>query len=115
MTYSGTYKFRRFLGKTAIIAVVFSMSQYVFAIDGTLGGGKNTSKSTFSTLKKDLNLSLKSGYTFNGNKTLGSSKSQKGMLNSVISYHKGNITYYMPYKNKPILQKFKTPSASVIR
>lgn len=103
------------MGKTAIVTMVFSMSQYVFAIDGTLSGGSK-SKSTFSTIKKDLNLSLKSGYSFHGNKNFGFHKSQKsGMFNTVISYQKGNITYYMPSKNKPLLQKFKTPSAPVIR
>lgn len=108
-------KTKRIWGKTAIVAVVFAMSQYVFAIDGTLGGGKGKSNSTFSTLKKDLNISLKSGYSFGNNKTYGAHRNQKGMLNSVISYQKGNITYYVPMKNKPVLQKFKTPSAPVIR
>lgn len=114
MNLSSSSKMQRIWGKAAIVAVVFAMSQYVFAIDGTLGGGKGKT-STFSTLKKDLNISLKSGYSFGNNKTYGSSRNQKGMLNSVISYQKGNITYYVPMKNKPVLQKFKTPSAPVIR
>jgi hypothetical protein len=113
MNLTRKHIFGRFWGKAAIAAVVFSISQYVFAIDGTLGGGVK-SKSTFSTLKKDLTLSLKSGYSFNGNKSFNS-RSQRGMFNSVVSYQKGNVTYYLPYKNKPVLQKFKTPSAPVIR
>lgn len=113
MNFSAKHMTARFWGKVAIVAVVFSMSQYVFAIDGTLGGGVK-SKSTFSTLKKDLTLSLNSGYAFNGNKSFNS-RNHRGMLNSVVSYQKGNITYYLPYKNKPVLQKFRTPSAPVIR
>ena len=97
---------------------IFGMTQYVFAVDGTLnGGGRSKSKnSTFSSIKKDLNISLKSGYNFNGNKSFGFQKKGKvSMFNSMVSYQKGNVTYYMPYHNKPILQKFKTPSAPVIR
>jgi hypothetical protein len=113
MNLTCKHSFTRFWGKAAIVAVVFSMSQYVFAIDGTLGGGVK-SKSTFSTIKKDLTLSLKSGYAFNSNKSFNT-RNHRGMYNSVVSYQKGNVTYYLPYKNKPILQKFRTPSAPVIR
>jgi hypothetical protein len=113
MNFPAKHMTARFWGKAAIVAVVFSMSQYVFAIDGTLGGSVK-SKSTFSTLKKDLTLSLKSGFSFNGNKSYNT-RNQRGMFNSVISYQKGNVTYYLPYKNKPVLQKFRTPAPAVIR
>ncbi len=116
MNQSGTYIIRRSLGKIlAAAALVLISHAVVFAIDGTLGGGKSGSKSTFSTLKKDLNISLKSGYAFGNNKSFRFSKQQPGMFNSVITYNKGNITYYVPMKNKPMLQKFRTPSAPVIR
>lgn len=108
----------KFFRKTLVMLAVFGMTQYVFAVDGTLiDGGKAKSSSTFSSIKKDMNLSLKSGFHFNSNKSLGISKSGKkgAMLNTVISYQKGNVTYYLPYRSKPILQKFKTPSAPVIR
>lgn len=116
MRESATYPFRRFLGKVlTVTAVVLLSNAVVFAIDGTLGGGKSASRSTFSTLKKDLNISLKSGYSFGNNKSFGFSRQQPGMFNSVVTYNKGNITYYVPMKNKPMLQKFRTPSAPVIR
>jgi hypothetical protein len=116
MNHAGLHITRRFLGKMLTVSAVIMLSHVVvFAIDGTLGGGKSGSKSTYSTLKKDLNISLKSGYSFGNNKSFGFSRQQPGMFNSVITYSKGNITYYVPMKNKPMLQKFRTPAAPVIR
>lgn len=88
---------------------------YVFAIDGNYNIGGKNKKSTFSTVKKDLKVTLGSGYTFHQNKNLPLSKSQKGVFNNVISYQKGNVTYYMPYKSKPVLGKFKTPVPPQVR
>lgn len=88
---------------------------FVFAIDGNYNiGGKNR-KSTLATVKKDLKLTLGSGYTFHQNRNIPVQKAQKGVFNNVISYQKGNITYYMPYKSKPILGKFKTPTPPPVR
>lgn len=98
----------------AVILAFFSASTYVFAIDGTLGN--KSGKSTFSTISKDLKISLKSGYTFHQNKSFGFQQSGKqGMFHSMMTYQKGNITYFLPMRSKPILNKFKTPSAPVIR
>jgi hypothetical protein len=109
-------KYLSFIRKTLVVMAIFGLTQYVFAIDGTLNGGGKSRKSTFSNIKKDLNLSLKSSYSFNGNKSFGFDKKGKiSMFNTVVSYQKGNVTYYLPYKNKPVLQKFKTPAAPVIR
>jgi hypothetical protein len=116
MKQPGAHTIRQILGKMLTVSAVIMLSHVVvFAIDGTLGGGKSGSKSTFSTLKKDLNISLKSGYAFGNNKSYGFSRQQPGMFNSVVTYNKGNITYYVPMKNKPMIQKFRTPSAPVIR
>ena len=107
----------RLVRKTLVAVAVFGITQYVFAVDGTLnGGGSKSERSSFSSIKKDMNFSLKSGFAFNGNKSIALHKSGKtGIFNNIISYQKGNVTYYMPYRSKPILQKFKTPSAPVIR
>ena len=112
------FKYFSFIRKTLVVMAIFGLNQFVFAVDGTMNGGGKSKKSstTFSNIKKDLNLSLKSGYSFNGNKSFGFDKKGKiSMFNTVVSYQKGNVTYYLPYKNKPVLQKFKTPSAPVIR
>ena len=112
------FKSIRVFRKIMVVLTIFGMTQYVFAVDGTLnGGGKSKAKSsTFSNIKKDLNISLKSGYNFSNNKSFGFQKRGKiSMFNSMVSYQKGNVTYFFPSRNKPILPKFKTPSAPVIR
>lgn len=99
----------------AFALFLLAATGYVFAIDGNYNiGGKNR-KSTLATVKKDLKLTLGSGYTFHQNRNIPVPKSQKGVFNNVISYQKGNITYYMPYKSKPILGKFKTPVPPQVR
>jgi hypothetical protein len=108
----------QFIRKTLVVLAIFGLTQYVFAVDGTMNGGgnKKAKNSTFSNIKKDLNISLRAGYNFNNNKSFGFQKSGKtAMFNSMVSYQKGNVTYFFPLRNKPVLQKFKTPSAPVIR
>ena len=103
-----------FAKKITIIFLVVGLAQGVFAVDGTMNGG-GSKKSSFSTIKKDLNLSLRSGFNIS-NKSFGYKKSNKAMMfNSVMSFQKGNVTYFLPYKNRTILQKFKTPVAPSIR
>jgi len=107
----------QFIRKTLVVLAIFGLTQYVFAVDGTMNGGgnKKAKNSTFSNIKKDLNISLRSGYNIN-NKSFGFQKIGKtAMFNSMVTYQKGNVTYFFPSRNKPVLQKFKTPSAPVIR
>jgi hypothetical protein len=101
--------------KILIFIGVMVIGQVVFAVDGVLtnGGGKSTK--TFSTIKKDLQFSLKSGYTLHAVHSTKGKGIRQGMYNTVVSYQKGNVTYYLPYKSKPVLSRFKTPAAPVIR
>lgn len=92
----------------ALLAVLV-LSHAVFAVDGIVVKSKS-SKASFSNMKKNLTLNLNAGFTYNSNRSFGFRKTGKeNMFNSVIAYQKGNITYMLPYKNKSILQKFKTP------
>lgn len=99
-----------FAKKLVVVLALFSMAHYVFAVDGTIDGGKKSK--AFSTLKSDLNFSLKSGYTYRGNKNFGTRRTLNTVQsNSVITYQRGNVTWVLPYRNKTtILNKFKTPS-----
>ena len=79
------------------------------AVDGIIVKSKS-SKSTFSNMKKNLTLTLHSGFSYNDNKTFGFKKNERhNNFKTIISYQKGNIKYNIPFKNKVILQKFKTP------
>jgi len=57
--------------------------------------------------------SLKSGYSFRGNSFLNTdTKGKVVMLNTVMTYQKGNATYILPLKKKLLLGKVTfTPAA----
>jgi hypothetical protein len=95
--------------KSVALVAVIVLSHTALAVDGIIVKSKS-SKASFSNMKKNLTLNLNAGFTYAGNRSFGFRKSGKeNMFNSVISYQKGNITYMIPYKNKGILQRFKTP------
>lgn len=90
----------------------------VFAIDGVLtNGGRSSSKSSFSNLKKDLKMSLGSGFQFQDNRSYGSMKfhGKSGQTHSVMSLQKGNVTLNLPMKTKSLINRFRTPTAPSVR
>ena len=99
---------RRFLKQLAMIPVVLIFNHAVFAVDGIIV--KSKSSSAYSSMKKNLNLTLSNGFTYRENRSFGFKKgTNNNEFNSIISYQKGNIKYIMPYKNKSLVHKFKTP------
>jgi hypothetical protein len=99
-----------FLRKIVVACMLIVVTHAVFAVDGIIIKTNKSSKSSFSNMKKNLNLALNTGFTYRDNKTFVFRKSDKvGNYNNVISFQKGNIKIMMPYRSKPILQKFKTP------
>lgn len=91
------------------LLVALSISLGVFAVDGIVMKSKSN-KNSFSNMKKNLTLSLREGFYYKDNKSFGYRKNGGiSAFNSVITYQKGNVTYIMPYRNKVILNKFKTP------
>jgi hypothetical protein len=112
------YGISSYSGKSAF-AVLFLVvvAGAAFAVDGILtNGGRSSSKSSYSTLKKDLKMSLHSGFTFHDNRNIGSLKAGSfGHVNSVMSLQKGNVTLYLPTRTKSLTNRFRTPSAPVVR
>ena len=103
--------------KNGLFSFVFvlGITQVVLAVDGIVTKSRS-SKSSFSNMKKNLALSLHSGFAYHDNKSFGFKKVEKDhFYNSIISLQKGNITYILPYKNKILLQKFKTPQKPASR
>jgi hypothetical protein len=97
--------------KKGFIALILfvGLSQLALAVDGIIIKSKS-SKTSFSNMKKNLTLTLHSGFSYHDNKSFGFNKIEKNRsFNSIISFQKGNVTYILPYKNKTLLQKFKTP------
>jgi hypothetical protein len=104
------------LKKKIATAALITVSIAAFATLGD-GGKKNvaafnhqknllTNKPSISSFKT---FSLKSGYNYRGNNVLdmANDKSKYIMLNTVITYQKGNATYILPLKKKVLLDKIK--------
>lgn len=99
---------------TALLVVV-SLASFA-----TLGdGGKKSapSKKTLLSNKavyKNHTFTLKSGYNYRGNNLLNLHNEKKYiMLNTVVTYQKGNATYILPMKKKVLLDKVTfNPAAS---
>lgn len=93
----------------AMSAVVLLVAHTVMAVDGIVVKSK-ASKSSFSNMKKNLTLSLNSGFNYKDNRSFGFKKMGSGdQFSSMITYQKGNITYVLPYRNKALIHRFKTP------
>lgn len=102
--------FNKFLRLVSALTLVLTISATVYAIDGIVMKSK-TSKSSFSNMKKHLSLSLRDGFSYRDNKAFGYKRhGNTVMFNNVITYQKGNVTYIVPYKNRVVLNKFKTPT-----
>ncbi len=98
-----------FVSKMTATLLFFVLSWAVFAVDGIVIRNKS-SKSSFSNMKKNITLSLNSGFAYRDNKSFGFRKTgSSNSFSTVITYQKGNIKYVLPYKHKTILHKFKTP------
>ncbi|MBI2730074.1 MAG: hypothetical protein HYX40_04875 [Sphingobacteriales bacterium] len=69
---------------------------------------KNTK--LYSNLKSTMHFSLKNGMVYKGNKIVSTQRTEQSVIyNSVVTYHKGNTIYIIPYKQSTFLSKFKTP------
>ncbi len=98
-----------FSAKITATLLFFAIATAVFAVDGIIIRSKS-SKSSFSNMKKNITLSLNSGFAYRDNKSFGFRKTgSSNSFSTVITYQKGNIKYVLPYKHKTILHKFKTP------
>jgi hypothetical protein len=100
-----------------ILVLMFSVAQVVFAVDGKFnGGGSNAGSASFSHLKKDINFSLHENFSYRSNRSFGfRSNDRVSSFNSMMTMQRGNVTIAIPYRNKVVLPKFRTPSAPSIR
>ncbi len=97
--------------KLAVILLMVISAAGAFA---TLGDGKSksgTSKSSLlsnKVLLKPGSFSLRSGYTYRGNKVINNNSEKRYIrLNTVVTVQKGNISYIVPLKKKAILGNVK--------
>lgn len=101
--------FNTFSNSAIALLTLLFLSITVFAVDGIVSKSKS-SKAAYSNMKRNLSLNLSSGYTYRDNRSFGFRKGNKeNAFNTIITYQKGNITYILPYKNKSVIHRFKTP------
>jgi hypothetical protein len=105
-------KIKRLIKRKLATAVLVTASVAAFATFVDDGGKKGTKISSADFTIK--NLSLRTPYNYKSNNLFTSSRAQRFiMLNTVITYQKGNATYILPLKKKVLLDKIKfnpTPS-----
>ena len=99
------------LKRKLVTALLVTASVASFATLGEGGGGKKQTqrKSLLSTKSYNYNFktfSLKSGYQYRGSTPIHLPEEDKYiMLNTVVTYQKGNSTYILPMKKKVLLDK----------
>jgi len=102
----------KFIGrKLAILLLIAGSTVASFA---TLGDGKKKSdlpKSTLLSKKSTVKtgtFSLRSGYSYRGNKLFSAENETKYInVNSTVTLKRGNTTFIIPLKKKVILSKIK--------
>jgi hypothetical protein len=102
----------KFIGrKLAILLLIAGSTVASFA---TLGDGKKKSdlpKSTLLSKKSTVKtgtFSLRSGYSYRGNKLFSPENETKYInVNSTVTLKRGNTTFIIPLKKKVILSKIK--------
>lgn len=110
-------KIKRLIKRKIATAVLVSAYVAAFATLGD-GGGKKRPTNARSTELTNQSFSLRTAYNFRSNLLFNNgcsaSKPQKFiMLNTVVTYQKGNTTYIVPLKKKVVLDKIRfnpTPS-----
>jgi len=95
---------KRLLKRKIATLLLVSASVASFA---TLGdGGKKDTRTDFKVHSKVI--SLRSTYNFRGDNLLAQPKQGKFiLLNTVVTYQKGNATYVLPLKKKVLIDKIK--------
>jgi len=105
-----TATFRHLLKRKLATAVLVTASMAAFA---TLGEGGKKAKDVFGKYSSK-SFSLRSNYSYRGNSLLTTTQPARFiMVNTFVTYQKGNATYILPLKKKVLLDKVKftlTPS-----
>lgn len=91
--------------------ITLSVAAFATLGDGKQKGGGGTQSKTLLSKPSTYNyktFSLKSGYNYRGNMLFQTQKEEKFiMLNTVITYQKGNATYILPMKKKVLMDKIR--------
>jgi len=99
-------KINRLIKRKVATAVLVTASLAAFATLGD-GGRKGTRFSNSSSATYN-SISLRTHYNYKSNSLFAPTEPQRFiMLNTVVTYQKGNTTYILPLKKKVLLDKIK--------
>jgi hypothetical protein len=99
--------FKRLLKRKLATALLITVSLAAFATLGD-GGKKGTTTPVSVNTLGQRNFSLKSTHNYRGNNLFSNENGQKYIiLNTTVTYQKGNATYIVPLKKKVLLDKVK--------
>ena len=111
-----TTSFRRLLKFKLATAVFITVSMAAFATLGDGGKKNSTQKSLLTVTPSEFSyktFTLRSRYNFRGNNILSKPANNKYiLLNTTVTYQKGNATYIVPMKRKVLLDKIKLNPAA---
>jgi hypothetical protein len=107
-------KIKKLIKRKLATAVFVTAWLAAFATLGDDGGKKGTKNLSSSEFNSTTTFSLRTPYNYKSNNLFSSTKPQKFiMLNTVVTYQKGNATYILPLKRKVLLDKIKFNPAPV--
>ena len=103
--------FRNSLQKVLVCTVLIGFAVLTFA---SMGGGKKSKttpvKNDFVPIRTSNGFTLKSGPLYKGSSIISQEKSRNTIvLNSLMTYQKGNTTFIYPYRHQVSVPRFKTP------
>jgi hypothetical protein len=99
-------RIKRLIKRKLATAVLVTAYMAAFATLGDDGGKKGTKPATPEFSPRSF--SLRTTYNYKSNNLFSTYKPQKFiMLNTVVTYQKGNATYILPLKKKVLLDKVK--------
>jgi len=101
-----TATFKHLLKRKIATVVLIGASVATFAALGDDGGKKSLKSPTVADKLGSKTFSLRSNYTYRGDNLLTIKQSSRFIvLNTVVTYQKGNATYILPLKKKVLLDK----------
>jgi hypothetical protein len=104
MNLTATFKY--LLKRKLATVVLISASVVTFAALGDDGGKKNLKSPSVADKLGSKTFSLRSNYNYRGDNLLTFRQSSRFIvLNTVVTYQKGNATYILPLKKKVLLDK----------
>ena len=109
-----TATIKHFLLRKVATAVLVTASVAAFATLGNGGGDKKTGHSLLVTDYTDFKrFTLRPSYLLDHNVNLNTVNNRFILMNTEVTYQRGNATYILPIKRKVVLDKIKFGTGNI--